>query len=119
MQNRISVTIAGQKYTVLAEENEEYTRQVAQRADRKIAEAREFTEASALSAAVLAALNLADEATKAERDAKRVRGELGERAAQTDAMRDEILRLERENTALKDELTALRAKGRKGNNETS
>lgn len=40
MPNRISVTIAGQKYTVLAEESEEYTRQVAERADAKIAEAR-------------------------------------------------------------------------------
>lgn len=114
MTNRISVTIAGQKYTVLAEESEEYTRQVARRADSKIAEAKEFTEASALNAAVLAALNLADEATKAERDAKRVRGELGERAEQTEAMREEMMRLEQENAALRAELVALRAEGAKG-----
>ena len=40
MPNRISVTIAGQKYTVLAEESEEYTRQVAERADTKQEHAR-------------------------------------------------------------------------------
>lgn len=114
MQNRISVTIAGQKYTVLAEESEEYTRQVAERANKKIAEAKEFTEASALNAAVLAALNLADEATKAERDAKRTRGELGEHTAQTEAMRDEILRLEQENTALKEVIAAFNAEKREG-----
>ena len=48
-----------------------------------------------------------------------MRGELGERAAQTEAMRDEILRLERENTALKDDLAALRAQLRKENHETA
>ena len=47
MPNRISVTIAGQKYTVLAEESEEYTRQVAERAHTKIAEAKAVTEAKA------------------------------------------------------------------------
>lgn len=108
MPNRISVTIAGQKYTVLAEESEEYTRQVAERADTKIAEAKAVTEASLVNAAVLAALNLADEATKAERNAERVRGELTERAEQAEAMREEILRLEQENAKLKEELAAKR-----------
>ena len=106
MPNRISVTIAGQKYTVLAEESEEYTRQVAERADAKIAEAQAVTEASLVNAAVLAALNLADEATKAERSVERVRGELTERAEQAEAMREEILRLEQENAKLKEELAA-------------
>ena len=88
MPNRISVTIAGQQYTILAEESEEYTQQVAKRADHKIAEAKTVTDASMLNAAVLAALNLADEATKAERDVERTRGELSERAEQAEAMRE-------------------------------
>ncbi len=106
MPNRISVTIAGQNYTVLAEESEEYTRQVAERADTKIAEAKQVTEASPLNAAVLAALNLADEATKAEREVKRTRGEMVERAEQVEAMREEIMRLEAENKSLKEQLLA-------------
>ena len=57
---------------------------------------------------MLAALNLADEATKAERNAERVRGELTERAEQAEAMREEILRLEQENARLKEELAAKR-----------
>lgn len=115
MPNRISVMIAGQNYTVLAEESEEYTRQVAARADSKIAEARQVTEASSLNAAVLAALNLADEATKAEREVKRTQNEMVERAEQAEAMREEILRLEQENGKLRDELAALRGSGEKKN----
>lgn len=106
MQNRISVTIAGQQYTILAEENEEYTRQVALRADSKIREAREVTDASPLNAAVLAALNLADEATKAEREVRRARGEINERAEQINAIREEMMRLVQENADLKDQLQA-------------
>ena len=116
MPNRISVTIAGQNYTVLAEESEEYTRQVAERADTKIAEAKQVTEASSLNAAVLAALNLADEATKAEREIKRARGEMVERTEQAEAMREEILRLEQENSKLKDDLAALRGARKESEN---
>ena len=116
MPNRISVTIAGQNYTVLAEESEEYTRQVAERADTKIAEAKQVTEASSLNAAVLAALNLADESTKAEREIKRARGEMVERTEQAEAMREEILRLEQENSKLKDELAALRGARKESEN---
>lgn len=106
MPNRISVTIAGQQYTILAEENEEYTRQVAVRADTKIKEAREVTEASPLNAAVLAALNLADEATKAEREVRRAKGEILEREEQVNAIREEMMRLVQENTDLKNQLQA-------------
>ncbi len=109
MPNRISVTIAGQSYTILAEENEEYTRRVAQRADHKIQEARQATEASPLNAAVLAALNLADEATKAEREALRLHSEGSERTEQIEAMRNEILRLQEENDQLKQALAAFTA----------
>ena len=106
MSNRISVTIAGQQYTILAEENEEYTRQVALRADNKIREAREVTEASPLNAAVLAALNLADEATKAEREVRRAKGEISEREEQIKAIREEMMRLVQENADLRDQLQA-------------
>lgn len=106
MPNRISVTIAGQQYTILAEENEEYTRQVAIRADNKIREAREVTEASPLNAAVLAALNLADEATKAEREVRRMKGEISEREEQIKAIREEMMRLVQENADLRDQLQA-------------
>ncbi len=106
MPNRISVTIAGQQYTILADENEEYTRQVAVRADNKIREAREVTEASPLNAAVLAALNLADEATKAEREVRRAKGEISEREEQIKAIREEMMRLVQENADLRDQLQA-------------
>lgn len=106
MPNRISVTIAGQQYTILAEENEEYTRQVALRADNKIREAREVTEASPLNAAVLAALNLADEATKAEREVRRAKGEIAEREEQIKAIREEMMRIVQENADLRNQLQA-------------
>ena len=41
MRNRITVTIAGQEYTLVAMEDESYVRKVAEHVDRKVREVRE------------------------------------------------------------------------------
>ncbi len=63
MQNRITVTVRGQEYTLLAVEDEAYVRRVAAYVDKKMAE----TAGSGLAqvdCAVLSALNIADERFK-------------------------------------------------------
>lgn len=61
MKNRITVTIAGSEYTLVAEEDEAYIRKVASYADSKISEVMEGAHASLADSAVLGAVNLADE----------------------------------------------------------
>ena len=77
MQRRsISVTIAGQRYSIKSDASDAYVHTLAQTVDTKIREVQRGSKAAPLqSLAVLAALQLADEL---ERERKR-RGELRQR----------------------------------------
>jgi len=61
MKNRITVTVAGQSYTLLAAEDQSYVEKVASHVDSSIKALRDSGQTSLLDAAVLTALNLADE----------------------------------------------------------
>ena len=61
MRNHITVTIADQEYNVVAAEDESYVRKVAAHVDSKVREVLENGRISAANAAILAALNIADE----------------------------------------------------------
>lgn len=60
MQNRITVTIQGRTYTLVADDNEEYVRRCADYVDKKIAE-NAGNGLAQVECAALAALNMADE----------------------------------------------------------
>lgn len=64
MQNRLTVTIAGQKFSLVADEPEAYMKEIAALADQKIAEAKKLVGNTTFSTGVLATLNMADEAVK-------------------------------------------------------
>lgn len=66
MANRITVTIAGQNLTLLADESEEYMRKVALLVDEKIREAGHIPNLVGSQASLLAGVNLADELLKAQ-----------------------------------------------------
>lgn len=76
MANRITVSICGGDYTLLAEENRSYMQKVAALVDGKMSEIMASGRVSRTDAAVLAAANLADELLKqqasTERDRKSV-----------------------------------------------
>ena len=61
MQNKVTVTINGQEYNLVASEDAAYMKKVAAHVDTKIQEIRESGKISGADAAVLAALNIADE----------------------------------------------------------
>jgi len=61
MQNCVTVNIAGQKYTLMAAEDQAYVEKVAAYADSKIQEIRQGGKTPLQDALILTAMNLADE----------------------------------------------------------
>ena len=64
MKNRIAVSIAGQEYTLVSEEEESYVQQVAAYVDEQMRSVSEAGRVSLVDSAVLSALNIADELFK-------------------------------------------------------
>ena len=64
MQNRVTVTIAGQNYTFLAAEDAAYVEKVAAHVDEAIRSTMKSGNSALLDAAILTAMNLADENLK-------------------------------------------------------
>ena len=91
MQNRVTVTVGGLKYTLLAAEGEEYVHRVAAYVDEKLRETTKAGGSSQMGCAVLTAVNIADERFK-------------EQEASVD-LRRQIKDLLEENAKLKNELS--------------
>ncbi|MBQ8143179.1 MAG: cell division protein ZapA [Butyricicoccus sp.] len=66
MANRLTVNIGGQTFHLVADESVEYMSKIARAADQKISEACKTTGSSTFAAGVLAVLNIADDAVKAQ-----------------------------------------------------
>ena len=64
MANRVTMTICGQDYTLVADESAAYMQKVGALVDEKMTELMEGAHFSRSDAAVLAAINLADELFK-------------------------------------------------------
>ena len=76
MANRITVSICGDEYTFVAEESTAYMEQVAALVDKKMSEILTGAKVGRSDAAVLAAVNLADELCKAQENADNLRRQL-------------------------------------------
>ena len=76
MKNRVKVTIGGDPYTIVAEDNENYIRTVAQMVDDKMNGILTSPSISVLAAAVLTAVNFADEYQKAVEAADNMRAQM-------------------------------------------
>ena len=85
-KNRVKVQIAGEEYTIVSVESEDYIRRVAALVDAKITAILDSSRIPLNDATVLAACNLADEQIKAQDTAENLR-------AQIKAYSDEISRL--------------------------
>ena len=68
MENRVTVSICGEEYTLVAEEAPSYMQKIGAYVDSKVTELTEQAHVGRSDAAVLAAVNIADELFK-ERDA--------------------------------------------------
>lgn len=64
MQNRVTVKVAGRNYVLLAQEGEEYVRQVADFVNEQLRQTLEGTEMTQVDCALLTCLNIADQYLK-------------------------------------------------------
>lgn len=76
MENRISVSIGGIEYTFLSEENPTYMQRVAALVDVKMSEIMANSRVSQMDAAILTAVNIADEMFKQQSNAENLRSQL-------------------------------------------
>ena len=78
MANRVTMTICGQDYTLVADESAAYMQKVGALVDQKMTELMESAHVSRYDAAVLAAINLADELYKQQEGGENLRRQLKE-----------------------------------------
>lgn len=96
MANRVTVNICGEDYTLVAEENTAYMEQVAALADKKMGEVIAGAKVGRSDAAVLAAVNLADELLKSEQAAENLRRQVKGYLDEAAQARGEISDLKRQ-----------------------
>lgn len=76
MENRITVNICGTDYTLMAEESPSYMQKVAALVDTKMSEIMASGRVSRIDAAVLAAMNIADDMLKQQSSTENLRAQL-------------------------------------------
>ena len=76
MANRITMSICGEDYTLVADESAAYMEKVGALVDEKMTQLQEGAQGSRIDAAVLTAVNLADELLKAQEAAENLRRQL-------------------------------------------
>lgn len=96
MRNHITVTIAGQEYTLVAAEDESYVHKVAAHVDAKVQEVQEGGKFSLVNSAVLAALNIADEYYKEQEASENLRRQLKEYLEEGTKLKMELSEAKRE-----------------------
>ena len=73
MANRVTMTICGMEYTLVAEEDAAYMEKIGSMVDAEMQKLMDSAHMSRDAAAVLAAVNLADQLTKAQEGAENLR----------------------------------------------
>ena len=96
MRNHITVTIAGQEYTIVAAEEENYVRRVAGHVDNKVQEVLSSGRASLVESVVLAALNIADEYYKEQEASENLCRQLKEYLEEGTKLKMELSEAKRE-----------------------
>lgn len=95
MKNRVTVTVGGLEYNILADDNPEYVKKIAELVDCKLREMKQDGALSSLTAAVMAALTIADDYYKSQVAAERLRGQVREYADEAAALRAEVAKLKK------------------------
>lgn len=96
MQNRVTVTIGGQNYTLLAVEGEEYVRKVAALVNERLNETAAAGKLTQVDCAVLTAMNLADEKLKEKEAAENLRRQIKELLEESAKLKMELSEAKRE-----------------------
>ena len=96
MKNRVTVTIAGQEYTLVAAEDQSYVEKVAGHVDAKVQEVLSGAKVSLVDAAVLGAVNIADEYFKEVEASENLRRQLKEYLEEATKLKLELSEAKRE-----------------------
>lgn len=96
MKNRVTVTIAGQEYTLVATEDKGYVEKVAGHVDAKVQEVLDGARVSLVDAAVLGAVNIADEYFKEVEASENLRRQLKEYLEEATKLKLELSEAKRE-----------------------
>lgn len=96
MRNRVIVTVGAQRYTLLTADEEAYVRQVAAYVDGKLGETARSGKMSAVDAAVLTALNIADEKMKEQEAGENLRRQIKELLEESAQLKLELSEAKRE-----------------------
>ena len=96
MANRVTMSICGEEYTLVAEESAAYMEKVGALVDKKIAERMDAAHMGRLDAAVLTAVNIADELYKAQESAENLRRQLKTYLDEASQAKAEISELKRQ-----------------------
>ena len=104
MQNRVTVTVGGLKYTLLAAEGEDYVHRVADYVNDKLKATTGQGGISQMDSAVLTAINIADDRFKEQEASENLRRQIKE-------LLEENARLKQESTWASDNSTPAGAPG--------
>ena len=96
MENRVTVSICGEEYTLIAEEAPSYMQKVGAYVDGKLSELLEAAKIGRSDAAVLTAVNIADELFKEREAAETLRAQVKEYIDEATKARNEASELKRE-----------------------
>ena len=105
MENKITVNICGEDYTFVAEETPSYMQKVAAMVDAKMGEILKASHVSRTDAAVLTAVNLADEFLKNQGTAENLRAQLKGYLDEANRAKNEASELKREIFRLQTQLS--------------
>ena len=96
MENRVTVSICGEDYTLIAEEAPSYMQKVGAYVDDKLSELLEAAKIGRSDAAVLTAVNIADELFKEREATEALRAQVKEYIDEAAKARNEASELRRE-----------------------
>ena len=96
MENRVTVSICGEEYTLVAEEAPSYMQRVGGYVDAKMSELLEKARVGRTDAAVLAAVNIADELFRERESSETLRAQVKEYVDEAASARNEVSELKRE-----------------------
>ena len=93
---KVIVSIAGQEYTMVAEESEDYVRRCAGHVDSQVREVMQGGALSRADAGILAALNIADQYFKEQETAESLRLQIKETLDESAQLKAELSEAKRE-----------------------
>ncbi len=104
MENRVTVSICGEDYTLVAEEAPSYMQKVGGYVDTRLNELIESAKVGRTDAAVLTAVNIADELFKEREASDALRAQLKQYVDEAAQAKNEASELRRENFKLSQQL---------------